>query len=61
MGVWSEGDPALTERQMQDSAKYINGGFRYERLDGAVGHWLQLKDPGRVNELLLAFGRTAMS
>ncbi|QYF94755.1 alpha/beta fold hydrolase [Massilia sp. PAMC28688] len=56
LGVWSEGDPALTEAQMQDSAAWVAGSFRYERLDGDIGHWLQLKEPRRVNKLLIGFG-----
>ncbi len=58
LGVWSEGDPALTEAQMRDSAKYVSGTFQYERIDGAVGHWPQLKVPERVNALLIAFRKS---
>lgn len=56
MGVWSEGDPALTQAQMKDSAQYVKGSFRYERIEGKVGHWLQLTEPRRVNKLLADFG-----
>ena len=61
LGVWSEGDPALTETQMRDSAAYfdptvVDASFTYERLDGGVGHWLQLKEPRAVNKLLIDFG-----
>lgn len=58
MGIWSEGDPALTERQMRDSGKHVSGPFRYERLSGNVGHWMQLSESARVNQLLLDFGAT---
>ena len=54
MGIWSTGDPALTETQMTDSAASVTGGFRYERLEGP-GHWLQLEAPDRVSELLVDF------
>jgi pimeloyl-ACP methyl ester carboxylesterase len=54
MGVWSTGDPALTEIQMTDSAENVAGPWRYERLDGP-GHWVQLDAPEAVNELLLDF------
>jgi pimeloyl-ACP methyl ester carboxylesterase len=54
MGVWSTGDPALTEIQMTDSAENVAGPWRYERLDGP-GHWLQLDAPDQVNALLLDF------
>jgi pimeloyl-ACP methyl ester carboxylesterase len=54
MGLWSTGDPALTEVQMTDSAANVTGPWRYERLDGP-GHWMQLEEPGQVNRLLLDF------
>ena len=54
MGVFSDGDRFLTERQMVLSADYVAGPFRYERLVG-VGHWLQRDAPEAVNALLLDF------
>jgi pimeloyl-ACP methyl ester carboxylesterase len=54
MGVWSSGDPALTEGQMLRSAANVAGPWRYERLDGP-GHWLQLEAPDAVNRLLVDF------
>lgn len=54
LGVWSSDDIALTERQMTESKAYVDGDWRYERIDG-VGHWMQLEAPERVNELLLEF------
>jgi pimeloyl-ACP methyl ester carboxylesterase len=54
MGVWSSGDDALTEAQMKQSARYVDGPFRYERLDG-VGHWMQVEAPDAINALLLDF------
>jgi pimeloyl-ACP methyl ester carboxylesterase len=54
MGVWSDGDPALGERQMLDSARFVQAPFRYERVNGA-DHWLQLTAPARLNELLLDY------
>jgi pimeloyl-ACP methyl ester carboxylesterase len=54
MGIWSTGDPALTEVQMTDSAKQVAGPWRYERLDGP-GHWMQLEAPEQVTALLLDF------
>lgn len=57
LGIWSEGDPALTEAQMRDSARYVEGAFEYARIDGEVGHWLQLKAPRKVNRLLVDFGQ----
>jgi pimeloyl-ACP methyl ester carboxylesterase len=54
MGVWSSGDVALLEAQMQRSGAHVSGPWRYERLDGA-GHWMQLERPDAVNALLVDF------
>ena len=54
MGVWSTGDPALTEAQMTDSAENVAAPWRYERLEGP-GHWMQLDAPDQVNALLTDF------
>lgn len=54
MGIWSERDPALGEKQMADSAQYCRAGFRFEQIDGA-GHWLHLSAADRVNPLLRDF------
>lgn len=54
MGVWSSGDIALTEKQMTGSVEFVEGPWRYERLDGP-GHWMQWEAPEKVNELLLDF------
>lgn len=54
MGVWSDRDPALGEKQMLDSAEHCQAGFRYERLSGA-GHWMQLSATDRLNALLIDF------
>jgi len=54
MGVWSDGDFALTELQMTGSKDHVTGPWRYERVEGP-GHWMQLEAPDAVNELLLDF------
>jgi pimeloyl-ACP methyl ester carboxylesterase len=54
MGVWSDGDPALGEKQMRDSGRYVQAEFRYERIEGA-DHWLQLTAPDKLNTLLLDY------
>ena len=54
MGMWSTGDFALTEAQMVNSAAYVSGPWRYERVEGP-GHWLQLETPDVVNGLLVDF------
>jgi pimeloyl-ACP methyl ester carboxylesterase len=52
VGIWSDGDIFLAEGQMRGSERYCDGGWRYERVEGA-NHWLQLTAPERVNALLL--------
>jgi pimeloyl-ACP methyl ester carboxylesterase len=52
--VWSDADLALTEEQMTGSMAYLDGPWRYERLEG-VGHWPQLEAPEAINTLLLDF------
>ncbi len=54
MGVWSDGDDALTEAQMKNSAAFVAGDFRYERIDG-VSHWVPTAAPEPLNALLLDF------
>jgi pimeloyl-ACP methyl ester carboxylesterase len=54
MGVWSSGDPVLTEKQMTGSARHVDGPWRYERIEGA-GHWMQLDGTAELNALLLSF------
>ena len=61
MGLWSDRDPALGEKQMRDSAHYVDGEFRFEHIHGA-DHWLQLTAAAEVNRLLIQFfeeGRAA--
>jgi pimeloyl-ACP methyl ester carboxylesterase len=53
LGVWSSGDAFLTEAQMQGSAAYVDGPWRYERVDG--DHWIPTGAPEALNELLLDF------
>ena len=54
MGIWSTRDLALTEENVANSAKFVDGPWRYERIEGA-GHWLQLDAPDDVDALLLDF------
>jgi pimeloyl-ACP methyl ester carboxylesterase len=53
-GVWSSNDIALTEAQMIGSEQYVDGPWRYERIEGA-GHWMQLDAPDELNRILLQF------
>lgn len=54
MGVWSSGDFALAEAGMTGSKRFVDGSWRYERIEGA-GHWMQLEAADRLNALLLDF------
>lgn len=54
LGVWSTGDAYLTERQMLDSARFVSGPWRYERIEDS-SHWMQLDQPERLNALLVEF------
>jgi pimeloyl-ACP methyl ester carboxylesterase len=54
MGVWGAGEVALTEKQMTGSQAYVEGSWRYERLDNAA-HWIQLDAPDDLNRLLVDF------
>ncbi len=54
LGVWSSGDLALTEKQMERSGEFVDAEWRYERIEGA-SHWIPLDAPDRLNELLLTW------
>jgi pimeloyl-ACP methyl ester carboxylesterase len=55
LGVWSSGDPALTEAQMAASQRQVAPGlWRYERLEGC-GHWVPRGAPRQLSALLLDF------
>ncbi|MFB7583492.1 alpha/beta fold hydrolase [Streptomyces hydrogenans] len=58
MGVWSTGDPFLTERSMSGTHAHVLGRWRYERLED-TGHWLPLERPEAVGDLLLSFLKEA--
>ena len=54
LAMWSTGDNYLTEQPVLQSAAFVDGPWRYERIEHA-SHWLQLDQPDRVNELLVDF------
>lgn len=54
MGVWSSGDPVLTERQVTGSRRFVAGPWRYERIEGA-GHWVPVEAPEALGRLLVDF------
>jgi pimeloyl-ACP methyl ester carboxylesterase len=57
LGVWSSGDFALTEVQMQNSDSYCAKGFTYLRLDG-YGHWVPLEAPNELAHAIVDFSST---
>jgi pimeloyl-ACP methyl ester carboxylesterase len=54
MGLWSDEDRFLTEKQMTDSAALCTQGFVFHRIH-AANHWLQLHQPQAVTKHLLQF------
>ena len=56
MGLWSSGDAYLTEQILAGSRRFVEGPWRYERIEDA-SHWLQLDRPQLVNGLILEFLR----
>jgi pimeloyl-ACP methyl ester carboxylesterase len=54
MGVWSDGDPTLGHDQMALSQRYVDGPWRFERIEGC-DHWVPVHAPEQLNGLLLSF------
>jgi pimeloyl-ACP methyl ester carboxylesterase len=54
LGIWSSEDFALTEEQMTLSAKFVNGPWRYERIEN-VGHDVPVDAADELNRVLLDF------
>ncbi|EGQ8302103.1 alpha/beta hydrolase [Vibrio parahaemolyticus] len=56
LGIWSEQDYYLGEKQMKDSAHFIGeyGSFEFTRVNDAT-HWVQLDKPDEINEIVLNF------
>jgi pimeloyl-ACP methyl ester carboxylesterase len=54
IGVWSSGDPMLTEAQMENSDAFVDGEWRYVRFEGGT-HWIPTDHATELNELLLDF------
>ena len=51
MGIWSTGDVALLEDQMTGSERYVDGTWRYERVEAS--HWIPLDVPDTLTGLLV--------
>jgi pimeloyl-ACP methyl ester carboxylesterase len=56
LGVWSSGDPYLTEVQMVGSGAYVDAEWEYLRVEGA-GHWLMLDRPDHLGRVLVDYLR----
>jgi pimeloyl-ACP methyl ester carboxylesterase len=54
LGIWSSGDYFLAERQMKQSALYVDAPWQYERIENS-SHWIQLDAPERLNTLLIEY------
>jgi pimeloyl-ACP methyl ester carboxylesterase len=54
MGIWSSKDFALTEEQMTLSEKFVNGPWRYEKIED-VGHDVPVDAADELNRMLLDF------
>nr|WP_319556656.1 alpha/beta hydrolase [uncultured Vibrio sp.] len=56
LGIWSEHDYYLGEKQMKDSVHFIgeNASFEFARVNDAT-HWVQLDKPDEINQLVLNF------
>ncbi|MFC9424295.1 alpha/beta fold hydrolase [Streptomyces sp. NPDC056987] len=52
LGIWPTGDIYSSLEQMARSGEWIDGPWRFERLQGA-GHFLQLDRPDEVTRLIL--------
>jgi pimeloyl-ACP methyl ester carboxylesterase len=58
LGIWSSGEKYLTEVQMTGSKAYVDGPFRYERIEGA-SHWIPYDASERLAALLIGHWRAA--
>ena len=54
LGIWSTGDRFLSQDQMKNSVRYVDGPWLYEKLEGP-SHWIPLDAPDRLNTLLLNY------
>ena len=51
--LWGDQDPALGRSAAEATARYVEGEYRFEVLEGA-GHWLQFERPAEVSLALTA-------
>jgi pimeloyl-ACP methyl ester carboxylesterase len=50
--VWSDGDTALMPKSAHNTARYVDGEYRFEILPG-VSHWIPDEQPDKLADLLL--------
>ena len=50
--VWGSLDPAISREAVEGCARYVEGPFRFEALEG-VGHWIPELEAERLSRLLL--------
>ncbi len=60
LGLWSDGEKYLSEKQMIASADYVDALWRYERIDGA-SHWIPYDAPEKLASLLINHWQNAGS
>lgn len=56
LGVWSDGEKYLSERQMLLSDEFVEAPWRYHRING-VSHWIPYEAPNALAEEMLAHWR----
>ena len=54
MGIWGADDDHLVEEFVTSTADFVDGNWRYERIDDG-GHWLQIDQPTVLADLLVDF------
>ncbi len=54
LGIWSTGDRFLSQDQMKNSGRFVDGDWRYEKLEGS-SHWIPLDAADRLNTILLDY------
>ncbi len=52
LAIWSTGDDYLVEGPLLNSGEYVEGSWRYERIE-AASHFVQVDEPAAVNRLIL--------
>ena len=57
LGLWSDGEKYLAEKQMMASRKFVEAPWRYERIEGA-SHWIPADKPEKCAELLIGHWRS---